>query len=61
MGESELRAQLTDAAAALRNAASTPRSPRQVLTNCIRDHVFTNGAWRDSDLYADLAGEWLAS
>lgn len=24
----------------------------------LRDHVFTNGAWRDSDLYAVLAHEW---
>jgi ribosomal-protein-alanine N-acetyltransferase len=24
----------------------------------IRDHVFTNGAWRDSLLYAVLADEW---
>jgi RimJ/RimL family protein N-acetyltransferase len=24
----------------------------------IRDHVFTNGAWRDSILYSVLAGEW---
>jgi [ribosomal protein S5]-alanine N-acetyltransferase len=25
----------------------------------IRDHVFTNGAWRDSILYSLLAHEWL--
>lgn len=25
----------------------------------LRDHVFTNGAWRDSDLYAILAHEWI--
>lgn len=24
----------------------------------LRDHVFTNGAWRDSDLYSVLAHEW---
>lgn len=24
----------------------------------LRDHVFTNGAWRDSDLYSVLAYEW---
>jgi RimJ/RimL family protein N-acetyltransferase len=24
----------------------------------IRDHVFTNGAWRDSVLYAVLEHEW---
>lgn len=26
---------------------------------CIRDHVWTNGAWRDSDLYSLLAHEWV--
>jgi [ribosomal protein S5]-alanine N-acetyltransferase len=26
----------------------------------IRDHVFTNGAWRDSLLYATLEPEWMA-
>jgi ribosomal-protein-alanine N-acetyltransferase len=25
---------------------------------CIRDHVYTNNAWRDSLLYSILAGEW---
>lgn len=25
----------------------------------LRDHVFTNGAWRDSDLYSLLAHEWI--
>nr|WP_240942156.1 GNAT family protein [Planosporangium thailandense] len=24
----------------------------------IRDHVYTNGAWRDSRLYSVLASEW---
>lgn len=27
----------------------------------LRDHVFTNGAWRDSLLYSILADEWLRS
>jgi ribosomal-protein-alanine N-acetyltransferase len=27
----------------------------------IRDHVFTNGAWRDSLLYSVLEGEWIPS
>jgi RimJ/RimL family protein N-acetyltransferase len=27
----------------------------------LRDHVFTNGAWRDSILYSLLAHEWAAS
>jgi ribosomal-protein-alanine N-acetyltransferase len=26
----------------------------------LRDHVFTNGAWRDSELYSILAHEWKA-
>jgi ribosomal-protein-alanine N-acetyltransferase len=26
----------------------------------LRDHVFTNGAWRDSILYSLLASEWKA-
>mgnify|MGYP001330990642 CR=1 FL=1 len=26
----------------------------------IRDHVFTNGAWRDSLLYSVLSNEWVA-
>ena len=25
---------------------------------CIRDHVFTNGSWRDSNLYSILSHEW---
>jgi ribosomal-protein-alanine N-acetyltransferase len=24
----------------------------------LRDHVFTNGAWRDSELYSILVHEW---
>jgi ribosomal-protein-alanine N-acetyltransferase len=27
---------------------------------CLRDHVFTNGAWRDSLLFSILASEWTA-
>lgn len=27
---------------------------------CIRDHVFTNGAWRDSRLYAVLEQDWAS-
>jgi ribosomal-protein-alanine N-acetyltransferase len=27
----------------------------------LRDHVFTNGAWRDSELYSVLAPEWTRS
>lgn len=28
------------------------------LEGCIRDHVFTNGAWRDSLLFSVLENEW---
>jgi ribosomal-protein-alanine N-acetyltransferase len=28
---------------------------------CIRDHVYTNGGWRDSLLYSVLVDEWIAS
>lgn len=27
----------------------------------LRDHVFTNGAWRDSELYSILSHEWQAA
>nr|WP_232521406.1 GNAT family protein [Micromonospora phaseoli] len=27
----------------------------------LRDHVYTNGAWRDSLLYSILAPEWTAA
>lgn len=30
------------------------------LEGRLRDHVFTNGAWRDSDLYSILHDEWQA-
>lgn len=30
------------------------------LEGRLRDHVFTNGAWRDSDLYSILHDEWRA-
>ncbi|WP_308283159.1 GNAT family N-acetyltransferase [Pseudonocardia nigra] len=30
------------------------------LEGRLRDHVFTNGAWRDSLLYSILSGEWNA-
>jgi [ribosomal protein S5]-alanine N-acetyltransferase len=28
---------------------------------CIRDHVYTNGRWRDSLLYSVLFNEWIAA
>ncbi|MET7989695.1 GNAT family protein [Amycolatopsis sp. NPDC005232] len=42
------------------NAASQGVVERLGFTRegVLRDHVFTNGAWRDSVLYSILAGEW---
>lgn len=42
------------------NAASVAVVKRLGFTRegRLRDHVFTNGAWRDSDLYSLLAHEW---
>jgi [ribosomal protein S5]-alanine N-acetyltransferase len=41
------------------NAASIAVVKRLGFTRegCLRDHVFTNGAWRDSELYSILAHE----
>ena len=45
------------------NAASLALITRLGFTRegRLRDHVFTNGAWRDSILYSLLAHEWEAS
>jgi [ribosomal protein S5]-alanine N-acetyltransferase len=45
------------------NAASIALITRLGFTRegRLRDHVFTNGAWRDSILYSLLAHEWEAS
>ena len=39
-----------------------------LLVNCrcntegrIRDHVFTNNSWRDSELYSVLVNEWRSA
>ncbi|MGH3468090.1 MAG: GNAT family N-acetyltransferase [Thermocrispum sp.] len=42
------------------NAASLSIVQRLGFTHegRLRDHVFTNGAWRDSELYSVLAPEW---
>lgn len=44
------------------NAASISvlRKVGMTKEGCIRDHVFTNGAWRDSQLFSMLAHEWSA-
>lgn len=43
------------------NAASIAVASRLgfVHEGRIRDHVYTNGAWRDSELYSVLVHEWL--
>jgi [ribosomal protein S5]-alanine N-acetyltransferase len=48
------------AAAGPENAASIALLKRLGMTHegRIRDHVYTNGAWRDSLLYSLLSGEW---
>lgn len=45
------------------NAASIAVAQRLGMTyeGCIRDHVYTNGAWRDSLLYSLLENEWPAT
>lgn len=45
------------------NAASIAVATRLgfILEGRLRDHVFTNGAWRDSLLYSALASDWSVS
>lgn len=45
------------------NAASTAVATRLGMTHegRLRDHVFTNGAWRDSELYSLLSTQWTVS
>ncbi|MGH3565486.1 MAG: GNAT family N-acetyltransferase [Pseudonocardia sp.] len=44
------------------NAASITIVRRLGFTQegTLRDHVYTNGAWRDSELYSVLTSEWVA-
>ena len=60
-GFGELGLHRISAAAGPDNAASLALINRLGMTyeGRIRDHVFTNGAWRDSLLYSLLAGEWV--
>lgn len=45
------------------NAASIAivRRLGMVYEGCIRDHVYTNGRWRDSLLYSVLVDDWTAA
>jgi RimJ/RimL family protein N-acetyltransferase len=60
-GFGELGLHRISAAAGPDNAASVAVIKRLGMTyeGRIRDHVFTNGAWRDSLLYSLLASEWV--
>ena len=60
-GFGELGLHRISAAAGPDNAASVAVIKRLGMTyeGRIRDHVFTDGAWRDSLLYSLLAGEWV--
>jgi [ribosomal protein S5]-alanine N-acetyltransferase len=59
-GFGELGLHRISAAAGPDNAASIAVIKRLGMTyeGRIRDHVYTNGAWRDSLLYSLLASEW---
>jgi ribosomal-protein-alanine N-acetyltransferase len=61
-GFAELRLHRISAAIGPDNAASIAvvRKLGMQYEGRIRDHVFTNGAWRDSLLYAVLEHEWTA-
>lgn len=61
-GFAELGLHRISAAIGPDNAASIAVIKRLgfALEGCIRDHVWTNGAWRDSLLYSVLAHEWPA-
>jgi ribosomal-protein-alanine N-acetyltransferase len=60
-GFGELGLHRISAAAGPDNAGSLAVINRLGMTceGRIRDHVFTNGAWRDSLLYSLLASEWV--
>jgi ribosomal-protein-alanine N-acetyltransferase len=62
-GFDELRLHRVSAAIGPDNAASIAVANRLGMQyeGRIRDHVFTNGAWRDSLLYATLSREWAAN
>ncbi|MFI7026667.1 GNAT family N-acetyltransferase [Micromonospora sp. NPDC049900] len=60
-GFQELRLHRVTAAIGPDNAASIAVVKRLGMQyeGRLRDHVFTNGAWRDSLLYSILASEWI--
>lgn len=59
-GFNQLQLHRVSAAIGPENSASLAVAERlgMTLEGTIRDHVFTNGAWRDSILYSVLAHEW---
>ncbi|MBT0769858.1 GNAT family N-acetyltransferase [Kineosporia sp. J2-2] len=62
-GFSSLGLRRVSAAIGPSNTASMKGAEKLGMTyeGRIRDHVFTNGEWRDSNLYSVLAHEWGAS
>ena len=62
-GFRELKLHRISAAIGPDNAASIVIARRLGMTyeGRIRDHVFTNGKWRDSLLYSVLVDEWVAA
>lgn len=62
-GFRELKLHRVSAAMGPDNAASIAGVRRLGMTyeGRIRDHVYTNGQWRDSLLYSVLADEWIAA
>jgi ribosomal-protein-alanine N-acetyltransferase len=62
-GFRELKLHRISAAMGPDNTASIAIVHRLGMTyeGCIRDHVYTNGGWRDSLLYSVLVDEWIAS
>jgi RimJ/RimL family protein N-acetyltransferase len=62
-GFQELKLHRISAAMGPDNATSVAIVRRLGMTyeGRIRDHVYTNGQWRDSLLYSILADEWTAA
>ncbi|MGH3602097.1 MAG: GNAT family N-acetyltransferase [Pseudonocardiaceae bacterium] len=62
-GFRELRLHRISAAMGPDNTASIAIAHRlgMIYEGCIRDHVYTNGRWRNSRLYSILVDEWAAT
>jgi ribosomal-protein-alanine N-acetyltransferase len=62
-GFRELRLHRISAAMGPDNTASIAIAHRlgMIYEGCIRDHVYTNGRWRNSLLYSVLVDEWAAT